>query len=355
MKDQLHNIEKELQEIDAQLSDPNIFTDQALYQKLMRRRAEIHPVAQLGEELDSVERTISESKDVLEKENDEELRSIAKDELAQAEKKQEELLEKLKRELLPKDPHDTKNVIMEVRAGVGGVEAHLFAEELGRMYMRYAEQNRFNAELIDRSAHAEGGIREMVFRIVGHGAYSRFKYESGVHRVQRVPVTEASGRVHTSTATVAVLPEAEEVDVEIKPEDIEVEVCRSSGAGGQSVNTTDSAVRIRHKKTGIVVRCQDERSQLKNKTKALRHLRSKLLAYEEERQRKERGAMRSSQIGTGDRSEKIRTYNFPQDRVTDHRIKQNFHNLPKIMEGDLDAIVEELVLADQAKKMATVL
>jgi peptide chain release factor 1 len=273
--------------------------------------------------------------------------AMLKSEKEESEKKLTELEEKLKIELLPKDPEDIKNCIIEIRAGAGGEEAALFGAELGRAYMRFAENKSVKVELMSKSEAAAGGIKEMIFKLVGDGAYGLMKFESGVHRVQRIPVTESQGRVHTSTITVAVLPEAEEVDVEIKESDLRIDVFRSSGPGGQSVNTTDSAVRITHVPTGIIVTQQDEKSQLKNKNKALNVLRTRLYAIELEKKQKERGDKRLSQIGTGDRSEKIRTYNFPQDRVTDHRIKQSWSNLPGIMEGGLDDIVDALQLENQ--------
>ncbi|HEC21050.1 MAG TPA: peptide chain release factor 1, partial [Candidatus Peregrinibacteria bacterium] len=297
-------------------------------------------------------KTIEESEEILKSEKDKEFVELAKEELAQAKERKDELEEEIKVTLLPKDPNDEKNVIMEVRAGTGGDEAALFAEEIARMYFRFAENIGFKTELLSKSEGSNGGIKEIIFQVIGKGAYSKLKYESGVHRVQRVPVTESSGRIHTSAITVAVLPEAEEVDIEINPEDLKIDTYRASGAGGQHVNVTDSAVRITHVPTGVVVACQDERSQMKNKNKAMSLLRSRLLVAEEEKVAKERGEERLSQVGTGDRSEKIRTYNFPQDRVTDHRIHTNWPNLPSVMEGNIEDIIEKLTIEDQAKILA---
>jgi peptide chain release factor 1 len=283
---------------------------------------------------------------------DEEVRALARDELEALEARETDLEDELKLLLVPRDPNDDRDVIIEIRAGAGGDEAALFAADLFRMYARYAERQRWRMELLSSSEGPSGGFKEVIAEVHGRGAYSRLKFESGVHRVQRVPVTEAQGRIHTSTATVSVLPEAEEVDLEIPEKDLRIDVYRSSGPGGQSVNTTDSAVRITHLPSGLVVAIQDEKSQHKNKAKAMSVLRARLLEMEQQRQAEERGEERRSQIGTGERAEKIRTYNFPQDRVTDQRIQLTVHNLPGLLEGDLDRLVEPLLEADQAERLA---
>ena len=354
MFDRLQELVNRYEELGVRLNEPQVIGDQALWQKLMREHAGLMPLVETYRRYKRAKQDEEDAKLMLEEEKDEELRQMAKEELAESREAAAQLETELKILLLPKDPNDEKNVFVEIRGGAGGDEAALFAAQLYRMYGRYAERRGWKTELASLNENGLGGFKEVVFMVQGRGAYSRLKYESGVHRVQRVPVTESGGRIHTSTVTVAVLPEAEEVDVEIDPNDIRVDVFRSSGNGGQCVNTTDSAVRITHYPTGIVISCQDEKSQLKNKDKAMKVLRARLYEMELAKQQAEISADRKSQVGTGDRSEKIRTYNFPQTRVTDHRIKLTTHRIDEIMDGELDEGIDGLITADQAAKLANI-
>ena len=352
MFDKLDDILMRLEEVLNQLSEPDVAADAAKFQKLMKEQAVLAPIVDAYKQYKQAKQDVEDSLALLDEESDEEMKELAKEELADAKKRIEELEQELKILLLPKDPNDEKNVIVEIRAGAGGDEAALFASELYRMYVHYAESQHWKTEMINVSESGIGGMKEVEFMITGHGAYSKLKYESGVHRVQRVPETESGGRIHTSTATVAIMPEAEEFDVVIDDKDIRIDVMRASGNGGQCVNTTDSAVRLTHIPTGIVISCQDEKSQLKNRDKALRVLRSRLYDMELQKRHDEEAEARRSQVGTGDRSEKIRTYNFPQGRVTDHRIKLTLHRLDAILNGDLDEIIDSLIAADQTAKLA---
>ena len=352
MFDRIESIQKKYEEVLLELNEPSLAQDPARLKKLMKEQAELMPVADCYTLYRRQQEIVSDCTLLLETEKDEEMKEFYREELSEAKEKMASLTEKLKILLLPKDPNDEKNVFVEIRAGAGGDEAALFASDLYRMYMRFAERNRWKTEFVSASEIGIGGMKEVVFMISGQGAYSRLKYESGVHRVQRVPVTESGGRIHTSTATVAIMPEAEEVDVEIDMNEIRFDVFRASGNGGQCVNTTDSAVRLTHIPTGIVISCQDEKSQLKNKDKALKVLRAKLYERELMKKQEEEANERRSQVGTGDRSEKIRTYNFPQSRVTDHRIKLTLYKLDAVMDGDLYELIDNLTAADQASRLA---
>jgi peptide chain release factor 1 len=343
---------KRLADLEGKMQDPGNISDSAKMSKLGREHSEVAQIVKEFETLDKIQHQVEEANAII-RSGDPELMPMAEEELATLQKLKTEQIARIEMALIPRDPNDSKNVIMEIRAGAGGEEAALFASELYRMYFRYAERHKMQLDVMNSSPSESGGLKEIIFEIKGTDAYKSYKFESGVHRVQRVPATESQGRTHTSTVTVAVLPEAEEVDVEIKPSDIRIDIFRSSGPGGQSVNTTDSAVRITHLETGLVVSCQDEKSQLKNKDKAMKVLRSRLLQVRQEEEAKKRGDARKSQIGSGDRSEKIRTYNFPQDRITDHRIKYNTSNIPKVMDGFIDEMIQKLQEAEQQKKLAS--
>lgn len=352
MFDRLEDIVIHFEELMQELASPGVTEDTGRFQRLMKEQAELTPLVETYKEYKDAKQTVEDSLLMLEEESDEELRELAKEELSGAKKKIEELEHQLKILLLPKDPNDDKNIILEIRAGAGGDEAALFASELYRMYVNYADSQHWKVELVSVNESGIGGFKEVVAMISGKGAYSKMKYESGVHRVQRVPETESGGRIHTSTATVAVMPEAEEFDVVIDDKDIRIDVMRASGNGGQCVNTTDSAVRLTHIPTGIVIYSQTEKSQLQNKEKAFRLLRSKLYDIELEKRQSAEADERRSQIGTGDRSEKIRTYNFPQGRVTDHRIKLTLYKIDSIMNGDIQELLDSLITADQAARLS---
>jgi len=352
MFEKLLNIEKRYEEVTKQLQNSKIINNQDLYRDLMKEINELEPIVNIFRQYKSAKETYEESLEMLKEDLDKDFRELVEEEAQSAKDKLPVFEEQLKILLLPTDPNDNKSVIIEIRGGAGGDEAALFAADLFRMYTMYGEQKGWTNEVLDISEIGIGGIKEIVFSIDAVGAYSRFKYESGVHRVQRVPETESSGRIHTSTVTVAVLPEAEEVDVEINMAEVDIDTYRSSGAGGQHVNKTDSAIRLTHRPSGIVVCCQDERSQHKNKDKAFKILRSKLYEIAQQEQNKEIAQNRKSQVGTGDRSERIRTYNFPQGRVTDHRIGLTLYKLEQIMNGDLDELIDALITEDQAKKLS---
>ena len=351
LHEQLKKIELHYDEIDRQMASPEVLGDYERMNELAQEHSSLEEVVDVYRQSEDVRRQLADSRELLHESNDPEMIELAEMELAELAEEDERLEGELKRLLLPKDPNDDKNVIVEIRAGAGGDEAGLFAAELLRMYIRWADNHRFKTELMSNSETGVGGLKEVVLEVRGKGAFSRLKYESGVHRVQRVPATESQGRIHTSTATVAVLAEAEDVEIDVNLNDIKIDVFRSSGPGGQSVNTTDSAVRLTHLPTGIVISCQDEKSQLQNRIKAMRILKAKLYDAEVQRQQDEQGSARKGQIGSGDRSEKIRTYNFPQSRVTDHRINLTVYRLDSVMQGDLDEFIEELAAQDQAERL----
>ncbi len=349
MWEKLEQINKRYEELVAQMSNPEIAIDHVQMTKLAQEKASLDNIISLYQDYKATVKSLDDTKAMMNEKLDAEMMAMAKEEAHQLEEKQARLQEELKLALLPKDPNDEKNIIMEIRAGAGGDEAAIFAAELFRMYSRYAQAKRWNVDVISSSESIGGGIKEIILEISGKGVFSRLKYERGVHRVQRVPVTESSGRIYTSTATVAVLPEAEEVDLEIDPGDLRVDIFHSGGAGGQNVNKVATAVRLTHFPTGMVVICQDERSQLRNRQKAMAVLRARLLDMETSKQQQEMSSMRRSQVGSGERSEKIRTYNFPQDRLSDHRIGLTLHSLPRIMQGELDELIDALAADEQAK------
>lgn len=352
MFDRLEDLLHRYEEIMNELNEPDVTANQERFRALMKEQSDLTPLVEAYREYKKARQDEEDSMALLEEESDEEMRELLKEEHADAKKRIEELEQELKILLLPKDPNDNKNVIVEIRAGAGGDEAALFAAEMYRLYVKYAERRRWKVETVSADEIGIGGMKEVTFMVTGKGAYSRLKYESGVHRVQRVPETESGGRIHTSTITVAVMPEAEDVDVVIDEKDIRIDVMRASGNGGQCVNTTDSAVRLTHYPTGIVVYSQTEKSQLQNKAKAFALLRAKLYDIEQQKAHDAEAELRRSQIGTGDRSEKIRTYNFPQGRVTDHRIKLTLYRIDDIMNGDIDELLDSLIAADQAAKLA---
>ncbi|MCX7831386.1 MAG: peptide chain release factor 1 [Actinobacteria bacterium] len=349
--ERLKSIIEKFEDLTQQLANPDVITDTEKLTKIARERAEMEDLYEAVKKYLSLYDELKSAKEMLENESDDEMKEFLKEEIDSLEEKLSSQEEEVKFHLIGKDPNDEKNVIMEIRAGAGGEEASLFAAELFRMYSRYAERNGWKVEILSTSFSDMGGYKEVIFMVKGRGAYSRLKYESGVHRVQRVPVTESSGRIHTSTATVAVLPEVQDVEVHIDPKDLKIDTYRSSGPGGQHVNVTDSAVRITHIPTGIVVACQEERSQLQNRERAMQILRAKLYELEKRRQEEEIAKQRRQQVGTGERSEKIRTYNFPQGRVTDHRIGKTIYNLEAFLDGEIDEMVDDLVAWDRAEKL----
>ena len=353
MFDRLEAAENRYDEINHKLSDPQVLSDQDVYRKLMKEHSELDEIVAKFREYKKVKNDMAEAWELLNGALEKDFRELVQQEYDEARQKREEIERALKLLLIPKDPNDERSVIIEIRGGAGGEEAALFAGVLFRMYTRFAERMRWKAEILDANETEIGGFKEVVFSIEARGAYSKLKYESGVHRVQRVPSTESSGRIHTSTVTVAVLPEVEEVDVEVNPNDLQIDTYRASGAGGQHINKTDSAIRITHLPTGIVVTCQDQRSQYKNKDKAMKVLRAKLYEMAQQQQSSEVAQARKSQVGTGDRSERIRTYNFPQGRVTDHRIGLTLYKIDEIIDGDIEELIDSLVTADQSEKLGS--
>lgn len=353
MFDKLEAAENRYEEISLKLSDPEVIAAQDEYRRLMKEYSELEEIVAKFREYKKTKQDIAEARELLSDTTDKDFRELVQSELNEAKSRLETVENELKLLLVPKDPNDSRNVIVEIRGGAGGEEAALFASDLFRMYTRYGERHHWKTEILDINETEIGGIKEVIFSIEAKGAYSKLKYESGVHRVQRVPVTEAGGRIHTSTVTVAVLPEVDEVDVDIDPNDLQIDTYRASGAGGQHINKTDSAIRITHLPSGIVVTCQDQRSQHKNKEKAMKILRSKLYEAAQEQQSSEIAMTRKNQVGTGDRSERIRTYNFPQGRVSDHRIGLTLYKIEEIMDGDLDEIIDALITADQSEKLGS--
>ncbi len=352
MLERMRAVEDRFEELDRLMADPEVTSDYTRVQEMAKEQANLRDVVGLAREMRAIDAEADDVRAMLREESDEEIAQLAREEMAELESRRERAELKLKLALIPKDPNDEKNVIVEIRAGTGGDEAGLFAADLYRMYSRYAQRHAWKTDVIDVNETGIGAVKEIVFEVRGKGAYSRLKHESGVHRVQRVPATESSGRIHTSAATVAVLPEAEEVDVEIGTEDLQIDVFHASGHGGQNVQKVATAIRITHKPTGLVAICQDERSQFKNKEKAMSVLRSRIYAQEVERQRRERSDTRRAQVGSGDRSERVRTYNFPQSRITDHRIGLTIHSLAQALDGEIDGIIEALLEEEQTRKLA---